>query len=402
MALSISTKGSCVRARSCMRERSHARVHLARSRASQAWYMDFAIALLLFIFTLVVYLSYTSNFQKQEKGDLDAMLTDAKSISSSLTLSGYPTNWDRKTVIRIGVADEQKVNATKVKYFKQLNYINTKKRLGTFYDYIVFFLNDKGEVLNINGVCVVGYTSVNASYNIKSAYYYSDDADSFLKDFMNNTFKADIYFGDNVQNLYDIDGLVSNLSKYQFLVMEHPLFPTSIYNDYKDEIENYSSRGGLFIISGELTTAQGKELVGVDFFKIAGQSETERTAIVNNTDDYLSLAIGQSMVFNQYYYVENKSSSSQFKIIATFNQTDDNAIAKWKYGNGTIYFFSDFATSFFGGDFIYIVEELTKSFVEGTCDPINITDISKNKLVKAERYLNYNSEVVKMIVYVWE
>ena len=84
--------------------------------------MDFAIALLLFTFTLVVYFSYTNNFQKQEKGGLDIMLTDAKAISSSLVLSGYPASWSNTTVIRIGIADDQRINATKLKYFKQMNY----------------------------------------------------------------------------------------------------------------------------------------------------------------------------------------------------------------------------------------------------------------------------------------
>ena len=286
---------------------------------SQAWYMDFAIALLLFIFTLVVYFSYTNNFQKQEKGGLDDMLTDAKAISSSLTLSGYPANWDNTTVIRVGIADEQKVNATKLKSFKQLNYSRTKTNFGTIYDYFVFFVNDRGEVLNINGICGVGEPLINVSYNIKSAYYYSDDDDSFLKDFMSQTFDADIYKD-------SMDELVSNLSKYNLLVMEHPLLSTSVYNNYKDELENYSSRGGLFMISGELTAAQGRELVGADFFKKSGQSSSQRTAIVNSTDQYLSLSVGQSMVFDQYYYAENTSSALGFKIIATFNQTDDKAI----------------------------------------------------------------------------
>ena len=107
---------------------------------AQAWYMDFAIALLLFIFTVVVYFSYTNNFQKQEKGDLDFMLGDAKSISSSLALSGYPNDWDNETVLRIGLAEEQKINSTKVKLFKQYGYKNSKRRFGTQYDYLVFFV----------------------------------------------------------------------------------------------------------------------------------------------------------------------------------------------------------------------------------------------------------------------
>ena len=108
------------------------------SRA-QAWYMDFAIALLLFTFTLAVYFSYTTNFQKQEKGELNTLLTDAKALSSSLALPGYPNNWDNITVLRIGIADEQKLNGTKVKQFKQYDYKASKRRFATPYDFIVFF-----------------------------------------------------------------------------------------------------------------------------------------------------------------------------------------------------------------------------------------------------------------------
>src|SRR3989338_8449780 len=123
---------------------------LSTSTKAQAWYMDFAIALLLFTFTLVVYFSYTNNFQKQEKGNLDAMVKDAKAISSSLVLSGYPVDWKNETVIRIGVADEQQLNATKVKEFKRMDYNMTRKIFATPYNYFIFFINENGEVLNVN------------------------------------------------------------------------------------------------------------------------------------------------------------------------------------------------------------------------------------------------------------
>ncbi len=368
---------------------------------SQAWYMDFAIALLLFTFTLAVYFSYTTNFQKQEKGSLDSLLTDAKAISSSLVLSGYPADWGNITVIRIGIADEQQVNATKLKNFRQLGYSLSKKKFGTVYDYFVFFVNNKGEVLNINGICGVGNLLINTSYSVKSAYYYKDEGDSFLKNFMNQTFKADIYFNDN-DDIYGLDGLMSNLSKYSFVMMEHPLMSGGDFSANKPKIENYSSTGGLLMISGELASPSTNNMAGADFRKKSGQSISQRTAIVNNTVTYLSLTPGQSMVFAQYYYVENTSSAAGFNTIATFNQTSDNAIAKWKYGNGTVYFFSDFDVSGFNGNFISVVEEAVKGLVEGTCNPISITGISQKKLVKTERYLSYNSKVIKMVIYLWQ
>ena len=125
--------------------------------------MDFVIALLLFIFTVVVYFSYTNNFQTEDQGEINSMLSDAKAISSSLTLSGYPSSWDNTTVIRIGIADDQRINTTKLKNFKQLNYSLTKKKFGTVYDYFVFFVGNNGSIINITDVCGVGSPLINAA-----------------------------------------------------------------------------------------------------------------------------------------------------------------------------------------------------------------------------------------------
>ena len=373
--------------------------------------MDFTVALLLFIFTLVVYFSYTTNSQKQEETKLELMLTDARAISSSLVLSGYPTDWDNTSVVRIGIADEQKLNVTKLKSFKQINYSITKNRFGTIYDYFVFFVNDKGEVLNINGICGVGNQNVNVTYNVKSAYYYSDQDDSFLKDFMNETFNADIYFDDQMTEL------VNNLDKYDLVVLEHPLFTPSQLNTYYRPLNNFTARGGFFMVSGELVTAEERYLNGILFNKSFGQSSSQKIAIVNNTDQYLTFNVGGAIQFDQYYYVVNSTSppietnpaspnynpvpAVDFKRIATFNQTDNKAIAKWAYGNGTVYFFSDFNANYFSGNFIAIVKDLATSFIEGTCTPINILNLNQKNLVKTERYLNHNSKVVKMVVYLW-
>jgi len=368
---------------------------------AQAWFMDFAISLLLFAFTIVVYLSYTNNFQQQDQSELNNMLSDANSVSSSLVLSGYPTNWDNRTVIRIGIADDQKINSTKIKNFKQLNYSLSKKDFATTFDYFVFFVNDKNEVMNVYGVCGVGNPQISTSYNIKSAYYYQDEDDSFLKYFMNKTFKADIYFKDNSNDINGLYGFISNLSKYKFIVMEHPLMTGGDFASYKDKLENYSSNGGLLMISGELATPSTNTLEGVDFNKKSGQSISNRISIVNNTNPYLSFTIGQIMVFAQYYNVVNNTATN-FQLIATFNQSGEIAVANWNYGNGTTYFFSDFDVSNFNGNFIKAIQDAAQGLVGGICNPINVSVLNPTKLVKTERYLNYNSKIVRMVVELWQ
>ena len=57
---------------------------------------------------------------------------------------------------------------------------------------------------------------------------------------------------------------------------------------------------------------------------------------------------------------------------------------------------------FFSGNFIEVVEDVVKALISGTCTPVNETLAKPKNLVKTERYLNYNSKVVKMVVYVWE
>ena len=216
-----------------------------------------------------------------------------------------------------------------------------------------------------------------------------------MLNFMNQTFKADIYNG-------DISSLSSNLSKYDFLVMEHPLLSSSEFSNNKAKLENFSSRGGFLMISGELATPSTNTMIGLDFNKKSGQSQSQRAANINNTDAALSLNVGDSLTFAQYYYIQNNSQAANVARIATFNQTDDNAIAKWKYGNGTVYFFSDFDVSNFNGNFINVVEDAAQYFVEGTCTSVNITGISAKDIVRTERYLTYNSKIIKMVVYVWQ
>lgn len=379
-------------------------IKLSKLSRAQAWYIDFAIGALLFIFTIVVYLGYTNNFQSQGNGAVDVLLKDAKAISSSLVLSGYPDNWDNTNVIRIGIADNHKINGIKINNFKNLNYSLTKKDFATYYDYFVYFADSNNQVLNVQGVCGVGHPLINLSYNTKSAYYYQDDVTDFkLRDFMSQTFKADIYFKDQSNDIYSLYGLMSNISKYSFVVMEHPSLSASDYDIYKDQLNNYVSSGGLFMLSGELTSAQGQDLIGGTFYKKSGQSASDRNSTVNNTGSYLPLSLGDSIVFAQAYYVQNSSSTANFIPVAIFNQDGNYALGRWQYGSGTAYFFSDFDVAYLNGNFINIVESAAESIIGGTCTPLNITaSINPKDIVKTERYLSYNSKVVKMITYVWQ
>ena len=365
------------------------------STKSQTFFTDFIMALLLFTFTLIVYFGYTINIHSENTDDIELMIKDANSISNSLALSGYPQDWTAQTAIRYGIADTQRVNKSKVRMLKQISYKDQRSKFSTPYDYFAFFVNDAGEVLNINGVCGMGSPAVATSYAAKSAYYYSGLSRSEFKNFMENELGSDIY-------LNNFSTLASSLGNYSLVVMENPSVSSAALSAHRSEIENFVSRGNYLIITGELTSSSGDDLAGAAFFRKSGQALVDRNSTANVSDNYIEFQAGEGIVFSQAYYIQNLSTSRNFRTISYFSQDYGNAISRWNFGNGTAYFLSDSSAAADYTNFTDSAQSLIGSVIEGTCNPINISLMSKQKLVANERYLIYNSKIVKMILYLWK
>src|SRR3989344_4032154 len=134
-------------------------IKMIPSKIGQAWYLDFLAAFLIFVFTLVIFFTQTSNLQDKEEGTLTKTVSDAQSISSQLMLSGYPTDWTNTTAIRIGIVDNSMLNTTKLNIFHSINYTASRIKFGTTNDYFVFFTDSNNSVMNINGTCGTGKPS---------------------------------------------------------------------------------------------------------------------------------------------------------------------------------------------------------------------------------------------------
>lgn len=130
-------------------------------KKSQVWYTDFMVGLLIFIIALVIYYEYSTNLSKQEKGLLDEILADAKSISSSLVSAGYPSDWNSGDVERIGLTNnDQRINNEKLEEFYGMTYNTSRRLFGTRFDYFIFFKNENNSIMNIEGECGVGSPNV--------------------------------------------------------------------------------------------------------------------------------------------------------------------------------------------------------------------------------------------------
>ena len=372
----ISDKSSCARES----------LRFARSRSSQAWYMDFAIALLLFAITLTVYFSYANNLQREEKGDLNDLVKNAEAISSSLALGGYPNNWSNTTVVMIGIADEQRLNETKMKRFSELRYNDTRKKFATSYDYFMFAEGSNRSLIKFGIECGVGNSIVNTSKKFKRAGYFRQ-AENQMEDEitqLENKLGIDIY-----RDWTSASDLLNNISNYQFVLMETPRLSSSQVNQLND----YVNGGGFVFISEQMRNNDGA-ILGVNYSK-RGSCSQNATIILD--DVFLTLKQGDKFLPDSCPYIEGDVTK-----IAEFPD-GKIAMAKWNYGNGSVYFFTDFDVQYLTSLQQSVADALQGSItVCGTTDQIQLNKTNAKRIVKVERFLNYNSKIVKLVVYAWQ
>lgn len=108
------------------------------------------VAVLIFGAAILVYYKTVTNLSDQDEALLDDLLIDAKSISSSLMSRGYPYNWTKDNVVRIGISDDNRINETKLEQFSRIPYKDSRKLFGTAHDYYVFFRDRNNNIIRFN------------------------------------------------------------------------------------------------------------------------------------------------------------------------------------------------------------------------------------------------------------
>ena len=384
---------------------------------AQMWFMDFVIAMAIFSLALIWYYTHTTNISTQDTITRDGVISDAKTIASSFTSSGYPLNWNSNNAIRIGFTDSNnKLDTSRFREFTEINYNKSKRLLGIISDYFLFFTNESGDVQNVEGFCGTGGHGVNASYDIKEAYYYEGDTaggEDYLKSFMENTFHATVYCQSDPKCSTSLffDEFIVDMDNYDFIVVEHPTWSDGDFDDFKDAANPWVQAGGIMFLGGEMGSSMQSTGLGARFRKKSGTSESDRLTTVVNEDEFASFNLAENIIFTQAFYVR-PDGGTILKDIARFNGTrvefddikanGDIAVARWPYGNGKVFFFSDFDADYLNGDILATLQNAAKKWADAKCLPINISNLKRENLVKAERLVTHNSNLLKMVLYLWQ
>ena len=121
-------------------------------KRGQFWYGDFMIAMLVMIVIGIIF-SNTIVDIPQRESNLDNMIDDGVNIANSLLSEGYDMpNW-RNGNGRIGINTDSKIDVNKLDTFSSLvdtnrGYLISKFLFGTDYDYVFYFEDKDGNIVN--------------------------------------------------------------------------------------------------------------------------------------------------------------------------------------------------------------------------------------------------------------
>ncbi|RLI97709.1 MAG: hypothetical protein DRP00_03685 [Candidatus Aenigmatarchaeota archaeon] len=120
------------------------------STKAQTFSLDFFLALTIFLagfVLLLIFWNYT-NSQIQERKSLDELIDAAFSLSQIWFIEGRPVYWNEQNVKVIGLANENRINQTKLNFLNEMGYEEVKKRLNVGYNFCFRIHNNTHELFS--------------------------------------------------------------------------------------------------------------------------------------------------------------------------------------------------------------------------------------------------------------
>ncbi len=336
----------------------------------QAYWMDYSMALFLFLVMLSIFLASLSNIESDS--GIQEMKKKADFVSNTFLEEGMPLRWTSDNFSKIGFRVGKKLSKLRIYEFDGMTYYDEKSALALRYDFAVVFTNGSGAIQNLGNLCVIG-KEMNITSRNRIAYYGNNFTDFIIKNMTG--FNADIYTDEK---------LFSNLDNYTLLVLENPDFVDGNYSfaEKREMLENFVQAGNKIIFGGNL----GGDAFNVSFVNAFGKNAT----FIREVSE---MDIMQNESLNlSYNYAVNGS-------VDVLASGDGHIVfARWNYGNGTVYYLSNFSVRNKKKDII----KLIRYNINGLCGNFDFDSIDSDALVKIQRLCIVENRILTMEVYLWK
>jgi hypothetical protein len=151
------------------------------------------------------------------------------------------------------------------------------------------------------------------------------------------------------------------------------------------------------IMMNSFSTGSGHAKVKADAARISEYVLSEGTPKDWNITNVIrpGLLTGKRLDYDKTYLAMNLTNSS-YSAVKPMIQTDYDFLIVFEKKNGTMIPFQDYCG--FGRNDIVHKDETPPM----TCQSVNLSGIKYDNLARIDRFVVYDSEIVRMVVYVWD
>lgn len=315
------------------------------TRKGQALFGDFILSIVIFVSLLVLIFVSFNTFENQiaiASNRIDYATFTKETSDVLFSFPGSPSNWSAANVnvVGLGEVNTNAISAGKVLSLFDIDYSTNKQNfsLGSYEFNLTFYEEDSifysGIAQNKVALFVTSASAAFAMVNGSNLTWDLYGANS--TDLGASTAQIKRY-GDKsaVLNL-----LIDNLTQYNTVIIENGNDVT--VND--SEVVDFLNNGGTLVYTGNASNSFVSNL-GASF----ATSQNENGQIINFS--YVLRNFNYTPVFsNTFYYAtfnSNNINVSGFKMIISREFNSNQCLAcHWKYGAGSVYFFSQLNNSF--------------------------------------------------------
>jgi len=322
-----------------------------------------SIAIFLIMISIIIPLFRDMTINRQNSEFREELQTRLSLVSDMLVKTdGIPENWNRSSVTRIGLAnDNHRINKTKIRNLVLMDPSTVKDYLALGgIEFNISFR--KGDYHSLTGVA-----------ESPAAYFYVNER-KMISLINNSGLYWDLYYGGaqppdqaDWQNAYIgekssvFNLMLQNSSAYRTIIIESPELAQEQVNI--NSLKDFVSKGGILIFEGNA------DLISSGFSMHSGGS-TNPSGLIKNTERFDTLYDTQVNMTGSLLYFYHADGDSVLKTDIEDKDAPSRALAGyWSHGIGEVYYIADISGSTVSGP-VYTTENIIGKKAETSSGPM--------------------------------
>ncbi|MBN2881103.1 hypothetical protein JXM83_03545 [Candidatus Woesearchaeota archaeon] len=351
------------------------------SKKSQFWYIDFFVAVAIFVFGLLTFIFYTSTTINSESNTFN--YDSSSKVSELILSSGIPLDWTTDNFEIPGIIANDKIDTLKLNSLYESNYDYIRNKLGVNGQISLYITSlNSGDAISISKNCGI---NINSTIDDEKLLYYS------------RVSRPTTLLFEEKYELSNKTDFINSIDSANIVVLDNPhLEDFSVLE--LEKIQKFAYDGNFVFISG---------IVNADIFEHNFEYLEDSGLITSNyfNKTFLGNVTQKITISNEALKNIDDKSTKEYRYLINSNVSNIDTLAigslgstilKIKYGLGEVYYFNDFEQ-------MEIESEIKKIIQSKDIESCTIIPNTEYKRIsQTVRISRLNNNFVKLIIQVFE